>query len=207
MIWPRSHSSTATKSGAEPRPDAFRCKNNSRPPFTCVITGSWEHTEVVGDWLCPQVPLPSKTQSTVSIWSSKGTTRYILKLVSCPLAGDYTSDLFPEQISLFYTEFASYTELYNTVIVSVCPPQWAPVTLYNTAADLCSDRVKHKGQRTTTQQLASRKKISFYKLIRTQLPFLACALSPGAYKAHINRQGMTRLWLLIKLLADKPWFS
>lgn len=104
---------------------------------------------------CVRLTLPTgtlsfKTQTTISKSSSKGTIHFILKLVSCPFAGDFTSDLFAGQISLFYTVSASYTELYNTVIVSVCPPQWAAVTLYNIAADLCSDRGKHKGERATT---------------------------------------------------------
>lgn len=42
----------------------------------------------------------------------------ILTLV--PLLGlDYSSDLFPGEISWFYTVLASYTELRYTVIVSV----------------------------------------------------------------------------------------
>lgn len=113
------------------------------------------HRKFKAHQTCVRLTLPTgtlsfKTQTTINKSSSKGTIHYILKLVTYPLAGDHTSDLFPGQTSLFYTVFAGYTELYNTVIVSVCPPQRAAVTLYNIAADLCSDRVTHKGERATT---------------------------------------------------------
>lgn len=157
------------------------CIQAERKPNTTIHMS--HHRKFREHQICVRLTLPTgtlsfKTQNTISKSNSKGTIHYILKLVPHPFAGNYTSDLFPGQISLFHTVFASYTELHNTVIVSVCPPQWAAVTLYNIAADLCSDRVKHRGEsnnRATSQQ----KRISFYKLIRTQLPFLAWALSPG----------------------------